>query len=126
MRMLLLIPASLTAHSREVAELLLGLLCLGGAGLILVAGFWLRFRAVNATALVLSGVAALMFRLLSHTGKLHTVGVVLCMVAIALGVIAAWRTARAAGLAEPAGPTRSHEDGNRLRLRRRKRRPDVK
>lgn len=109
------------AHSREVVELLLGLLCLGGAGLILVAGVWLRFRAVNVMALVLSGGAALLFRLLSHTPKLHTVALVLCMAAIALGVIAAWRTARAAGSVEPV---KSHEDGNRLRLRRRKRRPD--
>ncbi len=114
------------AHSREVVELLLGLLCLGGAGLVLVAGFWLRFRAVNAMALVLSGVAALLFRLLSHSPKLHTVGLVLCAVSIALGVITAWRASRAAGSAEPAVPTPSHEDGNRLRLRRRKRRSNVK
>ena len=109
------------AHSREVVELLLGLLCLGGAGLILVAGVWLRFRAVNVTALVLSGVAALLFRLLSHTAKLHTVGLVLCVAAIVLGVIAAWRTMRSGGSVEPE---KSQEDGNRLRLRRRKRRPD--
>jgi hypothetical protein len=121
MRMLLLIPASLTAHSREVVELLLGLLCLGGAVLVLVAGFWLRFRAVNVTALALSGFSALMFRLLSHTAKLHTVASVLCMAAIAVGVITALRTARAAG---PIQSLESDEDGNRLRLRRRKRRPD--
>ncbi|MDB6118636.1 MAG: hypothetical protein JWO08_2417 [Verrucomicrobiaceae bacterium] len=125
MRMLLLIPASLMAHSREVVELILGLLCLGGAALALVAGVWLRFRAVNATALVLSSVAALLFRLLSHTPKLHPAGLALCAVSIAFGVIAGWRAMGTANSPGSTGAAPSQEDGNRLRLRRRKRRPNV-
>ncbi|MDB6139932.1 MAG: hypothetical protein JWO94_3004 [Verrucomicrobiaceae bacterium] len=114
--MLLLIPASLAAHSHEVVELLLGLLCLGGAMLVLVAGVWLRFRAVNVAALVLCGMAALLFRTLSHTGKLHVPGAILCVTALVVGAVSTWRCLRSSTL---PGATDSAE---RIRVRRRKRR----
>ncbi len=124
MRMLLLIPASLMANSHKIAELLLGLFGLGGAVLFLVAGIWLRFRWVNVAALLLSGGAAFLFRILSHTGKLNAPGAILCVTALAVALVAFWR-ATSSSIPSKAGlPDDPEDGGNRLRLRRRKRRPD--
>jgi len=124
--MLLLIPASLMANSHKIAELLLGLFGLGGAVLLLVAGIWLRFRWVNVTALVLSGGAAFLFRLLSHAGKLNTPASILCVTSITVALVAFWRaTSSSAAPSQAALPDDPADDGgNRLRLRRRKRRSD--
>jgi len=129
--MLLLVPASLAANSLKIAELLLGLFGLGGAVLFLVAGIWLRFRWVNVMALLLSGGAAFLFRVLSHTAKLNVPAGILCVTSIAVAVVALWRAARSTGttsvsprlrVTSTSGAGDSAEDGNRLRLRRRKRR----
>ena len=119
--MLLLIPASVAVHRYELAALLLGLLFLAGAALLLLAGFWLRFRWVNLVAIGLGGLSALLFRVLSHAGKLHTPALLLCFVAV---VVAAIATLRA--FSSGAGSVMDRDTGKIVRrIRKRKRRPPV-
>ena len=121
--MLLLIPASIAVHRYELAALLLGLLFLAGAALLLLAGFWLRFRWVNVVSLGLCGLAGLLCRVFVHTPRLNLPVKLLTVMAVALGLLAAWRTlaGSATGAAEPAeSPTDTSSDSsNRLRLRKR-------
>ena len=126
--MLLLIPASVAVHRYELAALLLGLLFLAVAALLLLAGFWLRFRWVNVVSLGMCGLAGLLCRGFVHTPRLNLPVKLLTVMAVALGLLAAWRTlaGSATGAAEPAESESStdttSDSSNRLRLRKRKRR----
>jgi len=112
MRMLALIPAVLSGHSHAVAELLLGLLFLVMAVMILVAGiWWFRFPVINGAALVFSGLAAYLFRRLSYTSHLGTIGMGLCGLAIFCAAVAVWR------VLTPKKRSRPYKRGRRRKRR---------
>lgn len=94
MRMLSLIPAFVSGHAHEIVELGLAVVLLGGALVILAAGiWWFRFRVFSVAALLSSGMAAILFRRLSHLSHhLGTVAWALCVLSLVCVLVAAWRT----------------------------------
>ena len=90
--MLLLIPTVISGHAREIVELGLGLVFLGAAAMVLIAGiWWFRFRVINVAALLSSGLAAYLFRRLSYTSHGGMIAKGLCVLALVFGAVAAWR-----------------------------------